>query len=542
MPAKRAEVLFVDYIATHLNEHGRAGIIVPEGIIFQSQNAYKQLRRLLVEESLVAVISLPGGVFNPYSGVKTSVLILDKILAPKANHVAFFKVENDGFELGAQRRQIDLDDLPDVTHEINEYIRRLKAGESLNDFAPQMGLLVKKDLIADSGDYSLSGERYQVGRSNSLTWQMVSLDSCIDVLDKFRRPITKSDRVSGPYPYYGATGVLDYVDGYIFDEPLVLVGEDGAKWGPCEQSAYAISGKTWVNNHAHVLRPDRDKVLDEYLIAVLNHSDLAKFVTGVTVPKLNQQKLREIEIPLPPLEVQRELVAELEGYQRVIDGARMVVDNWRPQIRVDPEWPLVRLGECCRSILGGGTPSTSREEYWKGNIPWITSADISNIKTAVPRKFITQNAVDESATNLIPQGNIIVVTRVGLGKVLQNSFDVCISQDSQGLIIEDGIDAGYLAWVLREKVQDFKRVSQGSTIQGVTKKQLAELQIPLPSLEVQRATANRINSHQKAIDEASWLAKEMEQCIQETLARVWEVKVSSGRHRNRLNSGSVLPL
>ena len=110
--SKRSEVLFVDYMAEHLTPSGRAGIIVPEGIIFQSQTAYKQLRKMLVEEYLVAVVSLPAGVFNPYSGVKTSILILDKSLAKKTNTIAFFKVENDGFGLGAQRREIDKNDLP----------------------------------------------------------------------------------------------------------------------------------------------------------------------------------------------------------------------------------------------------------------------------------------------------------------------------------------------------------------------------------------------------------------------------------------------
>ncbi len=110
--SKRSEVLFVDYMAEHLTPNGRAGIIVPEGIIFQSQTAYKQLRKMLVEEYLVAVVSLPAGVFNPYSGVKTSILILDKSLAKKTNTIAFFKVENDGFGLGAQRREIDKNDLP----------------------------------------------------------------------------------------------------------------------------------------------------------------------------------------------------------------------------------------------------------------------------------------------------------------------------------------------------------------------------------------------------------------------------------------------
>ena len=334
VPAKRAEVLFVDYIASHLNEHGRAGIIVPEGIIFQSQNAYRQLRRFLLDESLIAVISLPGGVFQPYSGVKTSILILDKVLAPRTDCVAFFKVENDGYDLGAQRRPISQDDLPAATDEVNEYLHRLRAAESLDDFAPQTGLLVAKNRISDDGDYNLSGERY------------------------------------------------------------------------------------------------------------------------------------------------------------------------RESILLSSRWPLVQLKDCCSAILSGGTPSTAREDYWRGNIPWITSADIIDIKTALPRKYISEEAVQESATNLIKKGNLIVVTRVGLGKIFKNDFDVCISQDSQGLIIKEGIDVSYLVWVLRDKVQEFKRTSQGSTIQGVTKKQLSEMQIPLPPLEVQRELVDEIESYHRVMDGA----------------------------------------
>src|SRR5271157_912449 len=112
MQSKRSEVLFVDYMAEHLTPNGRAGIIVPEGVIFQSQTAYTQLRKLLVAEYLVAVVSLPAGVFNPYSGVKTSILIIDKSLAKKTDTIAFLKIENDGFGLGAQRREIDKNDLP----------------------------------------------------------------------------------------------------------------------------------------------------------------------------------------------------------------------------------------------------------------------------------------------------------------------------------------------------------------------------------------------------------------------------------------------
>ena len=113
--ASRSEVLFVDYMAEHLTATGRAAIVVPEGIIFQSGTAYKALRKMLVDTSLVAVVSLPAGVFNPYSGVKTSILILDKRVHKQTDKVLFVKVQNDGFNLGAQRRAVVNSDLPEAT-------------------------------------------------------------------------------------------------------------------------------------------------------------------------------------------------------------------------------------------------------------------------------------------------------------------------------------------------------------------------------------------------------------------------------------------
>ena len=347
--SKRSEVLFVDYIAEHLTPTGRAGIIVPEGIIFQSQTAHKQLRKMLVENYLVAVISLPAGVFQPYSGVKTSILLLDKALAQKTDRVAFFKVENDGFDLGAQRREIEENDLPKVREELGEYLGRLRAGESVTsdgvgepkvEYAtdngqPKFGLIAEKGKIAAGGEYNLSGERYR---------------------------------------------------------------------------------------------------------ETINYASM--------------------------------------------------------------KWPMVELGDVCDDILSGGTPSTKNEAYWNGDIPWITSADIVNVKTAKPRKYITEEAIRESATNLIKKGNVIVVTRVGLGKLFRNDFDVCISQDSQGLILKDAVNADYLVYVLKDRVENFKKVSQGSTIQGVTKRQLSEIQIPLPPLEMQREIVAEIEGYQRVIDGA----------------------------------------
>ena len=94
----------------------------------------------------------------------------------------------------------------------------------------------------------------------------LALGDIVEILDSKRRPISKKDRKHGPFPYYGATGIVDYIDGYIFDEELVLVGEDGAKWKSMDKTAFIIKGKTWVNNHAHVLKPNNEIVLNQFCL------------------------------------------------------------------------------------------------------------------------------------------------------------------------------------------------------------------------------------------------------------------------------------
>ena len=215
--SKRSEVLFVDYIAEHLTPTGRAGIIVPEGIIFQSQTAHKQLRKMLVENYLVAVISLPAGVFQPYSGVKTSILLLDKALAQKTDRIAFFKVENDGFDLGAQRREIAENDLPQVREELGEYLGRLRVGESgmgdgvaesgveytADNVQPKFGLVAEKGKIAAGGEYNLSGERYRTEHSIRSEWPSVKVR---DVFKKAEETVLPKS-LSGPVNYVGLENI-----------------------------------------------------------------------------------------------------------------------------------------------------------------------------------------------------------------------------------------------------------------------------------------------------------------------------------------------
>jgi type I restriction enzyme S subunit len=138
------------------------------------------------------------------------------------------------------------------------------------------------------------------------------LGNVAEFLDNMRRPVTESERISGPYPYYGANGIQGTINDFIFDEPLVLLAEDGGHFDNPERGiAYRVSGRTWVNNHAHVLRP-RKNIDINYLCRVLENYDVKPFVTGTTRGKLTKGGASEVPIPLPPLPEQRRIAAILD--------------------------------------------------------------------------------------------------------------------------------------------------------------------------------------------------------------------------------------
>ena len=201
VPSNRSEVLFVDYIMNHLRPRGRAGIIVPEGIIFQSATAYKKLRENLLNDGLYAVVSLPSGVFQPYSGVKTSILLFDNELASRNTEMLFVKVENDGFDLGASKRPIKKNDLPKALEIINAW----KVGKKVES---KISLYVEKEKIIESGDYNLSGDRYRIATDYSnAKWPMVELGECCDISSGNTAPQDKALFQNGKYPFYRTSDV-----------------------------------------------------------------------------------------------------------------------------------------------------------------------------------------------------------------------------------------------------------------------------------------------------------------------------------------------
>jgi type I restriction enzyme M protein len=511
--ANKAEVLFTDYIAEHLNKNGRAGIVVPNGIVATTQTAYKQLRKLLVEDSLIAVISLPAGCFNPYSGVKTSVLMLDKGLAKKSDKVLFIKINNDGFDLGAQRREIDKNDLPTALEAFAAFKHCISEGknfasETYNDICH----LIEKEKILANKDIVLSGERYiESVVYDTVEFPIVRLDEVVEILDNKRKPISKGDRKDGQYPYYGATGIVDYVDNFIFDERLVLVGEDGAKWGLGDKTAFIAEGKYWVNNHAHVLKPIQDKIIDTYLVEVLNYMDLNPFITGVTVPKLNQENLRSIQIPLPPLVIQEQIVAEIDGYQKIIDGAKMVVENYKPTITINPEWEMVELGGLYKNLDGKRKPVTKSDRK-EGIYPYYGASGIVDYV----EDFIFDEElllVSEDGANLLARSTPIAFSVRG---------KIWVNNHAHVLKFENIYTQKYIELYLNSI--DISKYVTGAAQPKLNQQSLNRISIPFPSIDEQTKIVERIEKEQALVNANKQLIALFEQKIKDKINEVWGVK------------------
>ena len=540
--AKKAEVLFVDYIASHLNEHGRAGIIVPEGIIFQSKKAYRQLRRLLLDESLVAVISLPGGIFKPYSGVKTSILILDKVLAPKTDSVAFFKVENDGYDLGDQRRPIDKDDLPAVTDEVNEYLHRIRGGETVGEYPSTRGKLVAKSKIAADGECNLTGERYSIAAVTESQWTLVKVG---EVFERSTKAVMPSN-LEGPLTYVGLENISQdtgrLVGDTIAEDPATIKSlknefEPGeilyGKLRPTLNKVWLSDRSGVCSTDIYVIRPKQDNIapkLYAYIFRSCRFNDaVLSQVKGAQLPRVGWDAIGGLEIPLPPLEVQRELVAEIEGYQRVIDGARAVVENWRPRVDVGPEWPISKLSAVCTV-----NPPKSEMAHMDGalEVSFVPMADMGE-NTMYFEVKDTKRLQDVGDSYTYFKDDDVLVAKVtpcfengkaGIAKRLHGG----IGFGSSEFYVIRSHESTTPEWIfLCLATPEFRawatpKMTGTGGLQRVPRWAIDEYEIPMPPLETQRTIAAELEEERAAVDQAEKLATKMEQRIQGTIARVWE--------------------
>ena len=348
-------------------------------------------------------------------------------------------------------------------------------------------------------------------------WKWVQLGNVADCLDGFRKPINATERAKreGNIPYYGATGQVGWIDDFLTDEELVLLGEDGAPFlDLMKDKAYIISGKAWVNNHAHILRSKYGKIGNRYLLNYLNTLNYSGYVNGTTRLKLTQGEMLKIPFPLPStINEQQRIVNRIESMFTKLDEAKEkaqnVVDSfetrkaailhqaftgnltakWRKENGVsDDSWEEKIIGECCK-LGSGGTPSKSHPEYYdNGDIPWLKTGEIDWNDIYEVEEKITQEGMKNSSAKIYPAESVVIamygmgVTRgkAGILKIPTTTNQaVCVLQPDTALFNR------YLFYYFMRNYWTFREKAVGGNQLNYSATMISKWTIDLPSLPEQ---------------------------------------------------------
>lgn len=347
---------------------------------------------------------------------------------------------------------------------------------------------------------------------NKDSWKWKTLGSISDIHDYKRKPITKKDRKIGIYPYYGATGIQDYIDNYIFDGSFVLVGEDGAKWGANENTAFLINGKFWVNNHAHVLQMHND-IFPKWVVYYLNHKDLNEFITGAVVPKLNQAALRSIPIPVPFISIQKQIVEELDTLSDIITKKKEQLaeldklaqatfyDMFGDPVENEKGWDIRGLEKICTQIVDC-PHSTPIKSETKTLYPCIRTSELKNGSINWDSmQYVEQEEYLKRTKRLTPKAGDIIYGREGSygdAVCLPNTgHNFCLGQRT--MLFRPNSQILNSTYLLKFIISDYvysqaRNKNAGSTVGHVNVSDIKKFNILCPPLSLQNQFAEKIEA------------------------------------------------
>jgi type I restriction enzyme S subunit len=369
-------------------------------------------------------------------------------------------------------------------------------------------------------------------------WEQIPLKWVFDCLDGMRVPLNASQRaeIPGETPYWGSGGVVGHISKCIFDEALVLLGEDGAPFFDKDRPvAYEITGKSWINNHIHVLRSNCD-VPNSWLVHYLNSVEYRLYIDGSTRDKLTQEDMKSIVLLVPPKDEVLQALKNLDRETTRIDAliakktrfiellkekrqaliTKAVTKGLNPNVKMKDsgvEW----LGEVpehwgvsplkyIASLVSGGTPSKEMREYWDGDVPWASAKDLKQDKLADTQDHITMYAISSNVASLVPAGCILVVVR---GMILARTFPVseamvpmAINQDLKALITKRGFHSGYLANLLRGlATETLSRLEEaGHGTKALRMENWVSIQLPIPPIDEQQQILDFIERETTRLD------------------------------------------
>lgn len=371
------------------------------------------------------------------------------------------------------------------------------------------------------------------------TWKIVQLKYCTDCLDGKRVPIDASLRKSGIYPYWGAGRIMDYVDDYIFDERLVLLGEDGAPFfDDFRPVSHLIDGKIWVNNHIHVLRT-KDNVVDSYLVHALNSVDYHEYINGSILNKLTQSNMNRIKIPLPSYIEQQaiadyldetcskidEIIAEAKAsvdeykelkqsviFEAVTKGLDKDIEMKNSEVEgmgfIPKKWSVVRFMKVNYVRARLGWKGLKAEEYVDVGYPFLAAYHIVNNHLCWESlNCITKERYDESPEIKLSIGDLVLVKDgAGIGKCAridemplgETTVNSSLSVITPNKLLDYRYEYYYFMSPLFQNI--IARLKNGMGVPHLTQESMKDIYLPLPSRKEQQAIADYLDNKVVELD------------------------------------------
>ena len=338
---------------------------------------------------------------------------------------------------------------------------------------------------------------------------MARLGDICEILDSKRVPITATERQPGPYPYYGANGIQDYVADYIFDDELVLLAEDGGNFGSKDKPiAYLVSGKCWINNHAHVLKP-KEGLDVNYLCYSLMFYDVTGLVNGATRQKLTQADMRKMEIPFPPLDEQRKIAAVLDKVSDLIAKRRRQLEKLDEMVKSrfiemfgNPKsnpnsYPISQLSEHIKFLTSG---SRGWAQYCvdNGSEWFITIKNVKDCRISIDN-MQPINAPDnaEAKRTKVQEGDLLISITADLGRTGVVTKEIAdhgayINQHLTCIRLNKEIlNPMYVAFFMESPAgkEQFESKNQSAVKAGLNFNSINSLRLLVPPLELQNQFA-----------------------------------------------------
>lgn len=328
-------------------------------------------------------------------------------------------------------------------------------------------------------------------------WRNFCITELADFCNAQRIPLSAMERAhkKGNFPYYGASGIVDYIDNYIFDGSYILISEDGENLKSRKTPiAFEATGKFWVNNHAHVLKAKKPH-LTALIIQYFSQLDLSPYLTGAAQPKLNKASLNLIPLYLPIDESEQKAITSiLSSLKDKIDLLHcqnktlesMAETLFRQWFDVDSndEWQEKNVLDIF-TLVGGGTPKTSVAEYWTDEIPWISGGDISAAHQGYlysTEKSISLAGLQNSSAKLLPKNSTVISARGTVGKYALLARDMAFSQSNYGIVSKIGNYPFFIYLLVGFIVDDLLTAAYGSVFDTITTRTFESVNLKFPSL------------------------------------------------------------